>query len=58
MDYNENSNIKCAALSYAIKAACGTEVDVDANNFVSTNPAKLVEAAKTFEAYLKETTNV
>lgn len=55
MDYNELSNIKCAALNYAIKSACGTEQNE--NCFVTTNAAKLVEAAKIFEAYIGETDN-
>lgn len=55
MDYDENNNIKCAALNYAIKAACGTEFN-DMGG-VTTNPTKLIEAAKKIEAYLKGTEN-
>ena len=56
MQYNENDNIKCAALAYAIKAACGTEIN-DIGG-VTTNPDKLIEAAKIIEVYLKGTDNV
>lgn len=55
MDYSEVNNIKCAALSYAIKSACGTEVD-DIGQ-VTTNPTKLIEAATIIETYLKGEAN-
>jgi len=50
MDYTEVSNIKCAALSYAIKSACGTKQD--GTGFVTTDPDELIKAAKIFEAYI------
>lgn len=56
MDYSELNNVRCAALSYAIKAACGTEYNEFGHS--TTNPAKLIEAAKTIETYLKGTDNV
>lgn len=55
MEYNEQSNIKVAALGHAIRSACGTERDKD--GFVTTNPDKLIEAAKKFEIYLKGDSN-
>lgn len=51
-EYSKLTNIKCAALNYAIKSACGTEHS-DCG-FVTTNPDKLIEAAKKFETYLKD----
>lgn len=57
-EYTEDANIKCAALSYAIKAACGTEIDEAHVGMVTTSPTKLIEAAKVIETYLKGTENV
>lgn len=55
MEYSTLENVKCAALEFAIKAACGTEHSEI--GWVSTNPIKLIEAAKLIEVYLKGTTN-
>ena len=49
---DEVNNLKYTALNFAIKSACGTEHDE--MNFVTTNPTKLIEAAKLIETYLKE----
>lgn len=56
MTYDEISNIKCAALGYAIRCAAGAELK-EGTDFIASNPAKIVEAAKTFEAYISEATN-
>lgn len=56
MEYDENNNVKCAALSYAIKAACGTVYNDFGHS--TTHPTKLIEAAKEIETYLKGTENV
>lgn len=48
-------NTKHEALELAIKANTGTAYDEDGN--MITSPDKIVEAAKKFETYLKETTN-
>jgi hypothetical protein len=55
MEYSDIENIQCAALSFAIKSACGAERDD--SGFVTTNPDKLIEAAKKIETYLKENNN-
>lgn len=50
------NNDKQIALELAIKANSGSFYDDEGRHI--TNPDKIVEAAKKFEAYLKETTNV
>lgn len=49
-------NNKQEALHYAIEAKSGNSYDDEGRAIV--DPNKVVEAAKKFEAYLKETTNV
>lgn len=49
-------NIKQISLDQAIKANTGSAYDDKGRHI--TNPDKVVEAAKKFEAYLKETPNV
>jgi hypothetical protein len=51
----EAQQIKYSALSEAIRSCAGNSYDGDGRHI--TDPNKIVEAAKLFEAYLKETTN-
>lgn len=48
-------NSKYEALELAIRSNAGTTYDADGK--MITSPDKLVEAAKKFEAYLKEANN-
>lgn len=51
-----SDNVKILALDQAIKANTGSSYDEEGRHI--TNPDKIVEAAKKFEVYLKETNNV